>query len=162
MNVPPKVRNFVWRACTDILPTRTNLYRRRVTIDPLLNLRTNRWNSWTCALRVSHGQKRVGDGSRKIAEMWSSGNGDLGYGGMDHLERQEQVLLWGKTIPTKGHPSGCDNSFTGLSEMGQTLGWTMISNQGRYCGDITRSALVVIVSFYMFCTPYAKGKGVVL
>uniref|UniRef100_A0A7N2LLU9 Reverse transcriptase zinc-binding domain-containing protein n=1 Tax=Quercus lobata TaxID=97700 RepID=A0A7N2LLU9_QUELO len=42
MNVPPKVRNFVWRACTGILPTRANLYRRRVPIDPLLNLRTNR------------------------------------------------------------------------------------------------------------------------
>ena len=34
MNVPPKVRNFVWRACTDILPTRANLYRRKVPIDP--------------------------------------------------------------------------------------------------------------------------------
>ena len=35
MNVPPKVRNFVWRACNDILPTRTNLYRKKVYTDPL-------------------------------------------------------------------------------------------------------------------------------
>ena len=35
MNVPPKVRNFVWRACNDILPTRANLYRKKVYTDPL-------------------------------------------------------------------------------------------------------------------------------
>ena len=35
MNVPPKVRNFVWMACNDILPTRTNLYRKKVYTDPL-------------------------------------------------------------------------------------------------------------------------------
>lgn len=30
----PKVRNFVWRVCSNILPTRANLYRRKVHIDP--------------------------------------------------------------------------------------------------------------------------------
>ena len=35
MNVPPKVRNFVWRACNDILPTCANLYRKKVYTDPL-------------------------------------------------------------------------------------------------------------------------------
>ncbi|XP_075648666.1 uncharacterized protein LOC142619455 [Castanea sativa] len=34
LHTPPKVRNFVWRACSDILPTRTNLYRRKVPVDP--------------------------------------------------------------------------------------------------------------------------------
>ena len=38
LNVPPKVRNFVWRACTDILPTRANLYRRKIPIDPLCSI----------------------------------------------------------------------------------------------------------------------------
>ena len=37
-NVLPKVWNFVWRACTDILPTRANLYRRKVPIDPLCSI----------------------------------------------------------------------------------------------------------------------------
>ena len=32
--IPPKVRNFVWWASSDILPTRANLARRRVPIDP--------------------------------------------------------------------------------------------------------------------------------
>ncbi|XP_075655192.1 uncharacterized protein LOC142625413 [Castanea sativa] len=35
LNIPPKVRNFVWRACSNILPTRANLARRRVLIEPL-------------------------------------------------------------------------------------------------------------------------------
>ncbi|KAK9998721.1 hypothetical protein SO802_018324 [Lithocarpus litseifolius] len=33
LNVPPKVRTFMWRACADILPTRDNLHRRRVDVD---------------------------------------------------------------------------------------------------------------------------------
>ena len=31
--IPPKVRNFMWRACSDILPTSANLCRRRVPVD---------------------------------------------------------------------------------------------------------------------------------
>ena len=34
MNVPPKVRNFVWRVCLNILPTRANLQRRKIAVDP--------------------------------------------------------------------------------------------------------------------------------
>ena len=30
--IPPKVRNFMWRAYSDILPTSTNLCRRRVPV----------------------------------------------------------------------------------------------------------------------------------
>ena len=36
LNVPPKVRMFLWRACSNVLPTRENLHRRRVQVDPLL------------------------------------------------------------------------------------------------------------------------------
>ena len=32
--VHPKVRNFIWRACFDILLTSANLCRRRVPVDP--------------------------------------------------------------------------------------------------------------------------------
>ena len=28
LNIPPKVRTFLWRACSNCLPTRENLYRR--------------------------------------------------------------------------------------------------------------------------------------
>ena len=34
LKVPPKVRTFVWRACSKILPTRENLHRRKVMVDP--------------------------------------------------------------------------------------------------------------------------------
>ena len=33
MNVPPKVKSFMWRACSNILPTRENLRRRKVQVD---------------------------------------------------------------------------------------------------------------------------------
>ena len=38
LNVPPKVRNFVRRECTDILPTHANLYHRKVPLDPLCSI----------------------------------------------------------------------------------------------------------------------------
>ena len=31
--MPPKIRNFMWRAVSNILPTRDNLYRRRVPVE---------------------------------------------------------------------------------------------------------------------------------
>ena len=34
LSIPPKVRNFLWRASSDILPTRANLARWRVPINP--------------------------------------------------------------------------------------------------------------------------------
>lgn len=34
LRVPPKVCNFLWRACHDIIPTRAALFRRRVGSDP--------------------------------------------------------------------------------------------------------------------------------
>lgn len=35
LNVPPKVRNFLWHACFNIiLPTRENLSRRKVSVKP--------------------------------------------------------------------------------------------------------------------------------
>ena len=30
LKVPPKVRNFIWRACSNILPTKDNLHHQRV------------------------------------------------------------------------------------------------------------------------------------
>jgi len=33
LNVPPKIRNFMWRAVSNILPTRDNMYRRRVVVE---------------------------------------------------------------------------------------------------------------------------------
>ena len=38
LHIPPKEQNFVWRACSDILPTRTNLCRRKVQLDPVCGI----------------------------------------------------------------------------------------------------------------------------
>ena len=34
LNVPRKVRTFIWRACSNILPIRANLHQRKLQIDP--------------------------------------------------------------------------------------------------------------------------------
>ena len=34
LNVPSKVQMFVWRACSNVLPTRDNLHRQKINIDP--------------------------------------------------------------------------------------------------------------------------------
>lgn len=38
INVPPKVGTFVWRACFYILPTKTNLFHKKVPVDPLCSV----------------------------------------------------------------------------------------------------------------------------
>ncbi|XP_059436512.1 uncharacterized protein LOC132169499 [Corylus avellana] len=43
---PSVARNFLWRACNDILPTRENLCRRKILTDPLCPL---------CGLKVESG-----------------------------------------------------------------------------------------------------------
>ncbi|KAF5481094.1 hypothetical protein F2P56_001779 [Juglans regia] len=35
MNLPPAVKNFLWRACQNILPTKNNLYKRKVLDIPI-------------------------------------------------------------------------------------------------------------------------------
>ena len=53
LNVPPKVRNFMWRACSNCLPTRDNLHRRHVKLEPTCELcrqhpETVSHLLWTC------------------------------------------------------------------------------------------------------------------
>uniref|UniRef100_A0A7N2LAI0 Reverse transcriptase zinc-binding domain-containing protein n=1 Tax=Quercus lobata TaxID=97700 RepID=A0A7N2LAI0_QUELO len=53
LNVPPKIRTFIWRACSNCLPTRDNLHRRRVRVEPTCELckqepETTTHILWTC------------------------------------------------------------------------------------------------------------------
>ena len=53
MNVPQKVKNFIWRACRNALPTKTALLRRTLINNPLCD-RCHASNEdplhafWTC------------------------------------------------------------------------------------------------------------------
>lgn len=38
INVPPKVGTFVWQACFYILPTKANLFHKKVPVDPLCSV----------------------------------------------------------------------------------------------------------------------------
>ena len=38
MNVPPKVRIFVWKAYSNILPTKANLFWKKVQVDPIYTI----------------------------------------------------------------------------------------------------------------------------
>ena len=53
LKVPPKVKNFMWRACSNILPTRDNLHRRKLHVEPMCgfccqNSKTAEHVLWTC------------------------------------------------------------------------------------------------------------------
>uniref|UniRef100_A0A7N2LPY4 Reverse transcriptase zinc-binding domain-containing protein n=1 Tax=Quercus lobata TaxID=97700 RepID=A0A7N2LPY4_QUELO len=75
LDIPPKVSNFVWRACLDILLTCANLFRRTIPIDSKCVICGQ-------AKEMTDGRETDGQGARNL------GNGD-----MVHMERQESCLL---------------------------------------------------------------------
>ncbi|KAK9988426.1 hypothetical protein SO802_028665 [Lithocarpus litseifolius] len=55
INVPPKVRTFIWRACSNILPTKTNLFQRKMRVNPTCSMcgqhvETTEHILWECPL----------------------------------------------------------------------------------------------------------------
>ena len=40
LHIPNKIKNFTWKACNNILPTKANLYHRQVIDDPTCEART--------------------------------------------------------------------------------------------------------------------------
>ena len=55
LKLPPKVRNFIWRACSNILPTKENLHSRRVKVEPRYDICCQQPEStshllWECPL----------------------------------------------------------------------------------------------------------------
>ena len=55
INVPPKVRTFIWRACSNILPTKANLLRKNMQVDPTCSVcgqheETTEHILWECPL----------------------------------------------------------------------------------------------------------------
>ena len=119
MDVPPKVQTFLWRAYSEILPTRANLARRRLPIVPQCDicrheeetschvlrecpLATNVW-----ALVKGKLQKCIAAAPNfyflaQTDEREAHGEGirSMGDGQLVHLEHQKPGLLRPKAVLT--------------------------------------------------------------
>ena len=53
LQVPPKVKNFIWQACCNALPTKQALMRRKIVADPIcerckLDVEETEHALWSC------------------------------------------------------------------------------------------------------------------
>ena len=53
MQVPLKIRNFIWQACRNVLPTKQALIRRKIVVDPIcerckLDVENAEHALWSC------------------------------------------------------------------------------------------------------------------
>ncbi|KAF5447618.1 hypothetical protein F2P56_033158 [Juglans regia] len=74
MNVPAATKLFVWRAVSDLLPTRKNLWKKKIVEDPLcpicnLNEETISHVMWSCPATVD-----VWGDTRSPISKWPSGD----------------------------------------------------------------------------------------
>ena len=57
LHCPNKIRNFIWRACKDILPTKTKLRDRKIPVEVECNLcggvETASHTFWSCDLTAA-------------------------------------------------------------------------------------------------------------
>ena len=62
INVPNKIKNFLWQACHEALPTKKNLCHQRVYITPLRHGRMHKWLNldFTRGMAVRKGRGNVG------------------------------------------------------------------------------------------------------
>ena len=89
MNVPNKIKNFVWRSCREALLTKANLYRRKITVDAICD---------QCKVRTedcSHAIFFFILMCRKFGQRTSNGNG------YQHCRGRQQgrfsITRWRKT-----------------------------------------------------------------
>ncbi|KAK9986113.1 hypothetical protein SO802_031064 [Lithocarpus litseifolius] len=123
LNVPPKVRNFVWRACNDILPTRANLFRKKVCTDPL------------CAI-CGQTDETVGHvlwGCPMARNVWAMTHGRLQKSGavvqnFYHLARQLEDRLTGKDMETWA-----------------TVAWSIWNARNKFCFEEKQSQPIDIL-----------------
>lgn len=103
LNIPPKVRTFIWRACSKILPTQYNLSRRKMRIEPQCVIccreaETTGHLLWSCPLArnawaFARGKLRKLPNMRLFFPTLSTeckvgveGYGEMGDDKLDHLE----------------------------------------------------------------------------
>jgi len=59
LKVPNKIQNFTWRACRNILPTKANLFRRKITTDNICEVCGNFEETTAHVLWHCHHAKEV-------------------------------------------------------------------------------------------------------
>ena len=59
LKVPNKIQNFTWRACRNILPTKANLFHRKITIDNICEVCGNFEETTAHVLWHCHRAKEV-------------------------------------------------------------------------------------------------------
>ncbi|XP_012852602.1 PREDICTED: uncharacterized protein LOC105972213 [Erythranthe guttata] len=59
LSIPPKVRIFLWRACSDILPTNVELFRRGISPSPFCRYCPDKCETTQHVLQFCHGMQAV-------------------------------------------------------------------------------------------------------
>ena len=109
LKLPPKVRNFIWRACSNILPTKENLHSRRVKVEPRYDICCQQPEStshflWECPLAwnvwaISKGRvQKCSNQVQDFFQLFRMLKGkltktEMGHNVMGNLECSEQILL---------------------------------------------------------------------
>ena len=112
LNVPSKVRTFLWRACSNYLPTRDNLHWRRVSVESHCKIchhssETVSHILWECPLARNvwaifkgqssemqqHSHGLFHPFSSAVTENGPARVGEVGSHGVGNLERKEQIIL---------------------------------------------------------------------
>ena len=137
MNVPPKIKTFIWRACSNILPTRDNLPPTEKTGGPWM-LASNTNNNQKLVLTL-YGNvlslqmfghwwrgkcRNTAMKSRNsfICSVWwqkswllKGGTRTMGSCVLGNLECKKQVLFWENSSTAKGNPGRGFGSFGDIS-----------------------------------------------
>ena len=131
MKVPAKVKTFLWRACSNILPTRDNLFRRKIQIDQICELcrqmrETCAYMLWECPFAQNVWAMMKGRVQRSAImkcriffiffDIWGQANKKgtriVGCSVMGSLECKKQSLFWESPSTAK------DNCRRGIAVTG--------------------------------------------
>ena len=144
LRVPPKVQNFLWRACSDVLPTRANIARRRLPIDPSFAICGQAEESvchalWECPLATN---------------VWALVKGKL--------QKSSAVVQDFHSLARQ-----MDDKLTGKEmEVWAMVAWSIWNARNRFCfekkqsqpGDILHSAMSLLQD-YQRLTQHLAGQN---
>ena len=83
LQVPPKIKNFLWRACRNALPTKQALMKRKITADPICE---------RCVFAVEESEHALWP-CPKLEEVWGDGEEWCFRSAIEFADVKE-LLLW--------------------------------------------------------------------